>query len=219
MTHWSFILFRAISGKQMHKWKRRKEQRPHEIMLAALTLFVEKGFAATKIEDIARQANVSKGTVYLYYASKQNLFQSMVHELMIPKISEVEEYIASYKGSHVELLKIVALQWWQTVKTSGLTGVPRLIICEADKFPDLTRFYVKEVIHRIQNILVNIIKSGIRESEFRKINPVLSARAILSSLVYFSMWDISLKKYDQPDIDVEQLIKQQLDIVINGIKK
>jgi len=203
----------------MHKWKRRKDKRPLEIMNAAVELFVCKGFASTKIDDIAKQAGVSKGTVYLYYSSKESLFKAMVYELMVPKINEVERYILSYDGKQRELLKIVILQWWQTVKSSGITGIPKLIISEADKFPELTKFYVKEVIHRIQTILVNIINAGIDKQEFRKVNPLLTSRVIMSSLVYFSMWDTSLKKHDQNGLEVEDLIDEQIEIIFYGILK
>ena len=201
----------------MQKWQRRKDERPAEIMNAALLLFVSKGFVATKIDDIAKNAGVSKGTVYLYFASKEALFKEMVHELMVPKIHEVEEYIANYKGSQSELLSTVIRQWWQVVKSSGLTGVPKLIISEADNFPELTRFYVKEVIHRVQSVFVNILNKGIEMREFRKIEPLLSARVIMSSMVYFSMWDCSLKKYDQMGLEVDALIEQQISILINGL--
>jgi len=201
----------------MQKWQRRKDERPAEIMNAALLLFVSKGFVATKIEDIAKKAGVSKGTVYLYFASKEVLFKEMVYELMVPKIHKVEEYIATYEGSQSELLCVVIRQWWKIVKSSGLTGVPKLIISEADNFPELTRFYVKEVIHRVQSVFVNILNKGIEMKEFRKIEPLLSARVIMSSMVYFSMWDCSLKKYDQKGLEVDELIEQQITILVNGI--
>ena len=201
----------------MQKWQRRKDERPAEIMNAALLLFVSKGFVATKIEDIAKKAGVSKGTVYLYFASKEVLFKEMVYELMVPKIHEVEEYIITYEGSQSELLCVVIRQWWKVVKSSGLTGIPKLIISEADNFPDLTRFYVKEVIHRVQSVFVNILNKGIEIKEFRKIEPLLSARVIMSSMVYFSMWDCSLKKYDQKGLEVDELIEQQITILVNGI--
>ena len=202
----------------MHKWKRRKDHRPLEILLAALDLFVKNGFSATKINDIAAQANVSKGTVYLYYESKESLFKSMVYELMIPKISEVENYIEQYQGKQVDLLHFVIQKWWQTAKEEGLVGIPKLILSEANNFPDVAQFYVKEVIHRIQAILVNILESGYLQGEFRKVDKVLTSRVILSSLVYFSMWDTTLKKYDHGALNVEELIQQQVDIIINGIK-
>jgi len=201
----------------MQKWQRRKDERPAEIMAAALALFVSKGFVSTKIDDIAKQAGVSKGTVYLYYASKEILFKDMVHTLMVPKINEVETYISTYQGSQLELLKVVIRQWWQTVKSSGLAGVPKLIISEADNFPDLSRFYVKEVIQRVQSILVKILRKGIEKNEFSKIEPALSARVIMSSLVYFSMWDTSLKKYDQKGLEVDDLIEQQIQLLENGL--
>lgn len=201
----------------MQKWQRRKDERPAEIMNAALLLFVSKGFVATKIDDIAKKAGVSKGTVYLYFASKEVLFKEMVYQLMVPKIHEVEEYIATYEGSQSELLCVVIRQWWKVVKSSGLTGVPKLIISEADNFPELTRFYVKEVIHRVQTVFVNILNKGIEIKEFRKVEPLLSARVIMSSMVYFSMWDCSLKKYDQKGLETDELIEQHITILVNGI--
>ncbi len=203
----------------MQKWQRRKDQRPMEILTAALGLFVRNGFAATKIADIAKQAKVSKGTVYLYFESKEALFKQMVHQIMVPKINEVEEYISSYQGSQVELLKLVIRRWWQTIKESGLTGVPKLIISEADKFPELTQYYMKEVIHRIQSILISILKKGKQLNEFSNIEPVLCARVIMASLVYFSMWEVSLKKYDHKNMYVEDLIEQQISILLSGITK
>ena len=200
------------------KWQRRKDQRPLEILFAALNLFVSKGFASTRIEDIAKQANVSKGTVYLYFSSKEDLFKKMVHEVMVPKINEVEEYISSYQGSQSELLQQVIRHWWKTIKESGLIGVPKLIIAEADKFPDLTRFYMKEVIHRIQSILMNILDKGQKKKEFKAMDTVLTTRVIMSSLVYFSMWDISLKKYDKKNLNVDDLIEQQILLLLTGIK-
>ena len=203
----------------MQKWNRRKDERPLEIMLAAVDLFVTNGFVSTKIDDIAKKAGVSKGTIYLYYSSKESLFKAMVHDLMLPKIKLVEDFISTYEGSQLELLRIVILQWWVTVKESGLTGVPKLIMTEADKFPDLTKLYVKEVIHRVQAILINIISSGIKEQHIREIDPILSSRVIMSSLVYFSMWHTTLRKFDQKGLKVENLIEQQIDILINGIQK
>lgn len=201
----------------MQKWKRRKEQRPAEILAAALVLFASKGFVSTKIEDIANKAGVSKGTVYLYYESKEVLFKAMVYELMLPKIHAVEQYIASYTGSQTKLLGVVICEWWKQIKDSGLSSIPKLIICEADKFPDLTQWYVKEVIQRIQSVFVSILTKGIEMSEFKKVEPILTARVIMSSMVYFSLWDSSLKEFDQKGLDVESLIDQQIKIILNGI--
>jgi len=203
----------------VQKWQRRKDERPTEILDAALELFGTKGFVSTKIDDIAKQAGVSKGTVYLYYPSKETLFKEMVYVLMLPRIKEVELYISNYQGKQTELLILIINRWWQTIKSSGLTGIPKLIISEADKFPDLTKFYVKEVIHRIHTIVVNVLNNGVKQNEFKKMNTALTARVIMSSLVYFSMWETSLKKYDKKDLKVEDMIEQQIKLVLDGIKK
>src|SRR3954462_9440261 len=72
------------------RWRRRKEARPGEILDAALDCFAERGFAATRLEDVAARAGVTKGTAYLYYASKEDLFKAVVRGYLVPVIASLE---------------------------------------------------------------------------------------------------------------------------------
>src|SRR6476661_28760 len=86
------------------RWSRRKEARPQEILEAALSVFAEKGFAAARMDDVARHAGVTKGTIYLYFPSKEELFKSLVREAIGGTLAQVTAYADAFNGSARELL-------------------------------------------------------------------------------------------------------------------
>ncbi|MGD8796421.1 MAG: helix-turn-helix domain-containing protein, partial [Thiohalophilus sp.] len=104
--------------------QRRKAERPGEIVAAALELFVEHGFAATRLEDVARRAGVSKGTVYLYFDSKEALFEAVVREVVIPQVERSEMLARQHQGTQADLLKQLVWNWWQSVSSSPICGIP-----------------------------------------------------------------------------------------------
>ena len=199
------------------KWQRRSQARPGEILEAALSLFVARGFAATKIEDIAEGAGVSKGTVYLYFKSKEDIFRSLVHELVLPEIERVQELVSEYQGTRKELLIMILQNMWNTFNEKKLSGMPKLMVAEAANFPELAKFYVNNVIHRGLEVIAGIIQQGIVNGEFKNCDPVITARLITSPLVYLAIWDHSLRPYDEKHLDSETFVKCQLEIALNGI--
>jgi AcrR family transcriptional regulator len=92
--------------------KRRKEARPGELLAAALDLFVARGYAATRLEDVAQQAGVSKGTLYLYFENKEALFKAVIREGILPVLAENEEIAARHEGSTFALLEKLLNNWW-----------------------------------------------------------------------------------------------------------
>src|SRR6185295_498201 len=104
------------------KWERRKDARPQELLAAALDLFVERGYAATRLEDVAAQAGVSKGTLYLYFTNKEELFKAVVRENMLPVLGEAEGIVGQYAGSSVELFREIMLGWWERIGNTKLSG-------------------------------------------------------------------------------------------------
>src|SRR5438094_4836764 len=130
------------------RWKRRKDARPGEIVAAALEVFGERGFAATKLADVARRAGVTKGTVYLYFDSKEALFKAVVRETIVPVIAQGEALARSFTGSARELLERLVREYWRLVGETALAGIPQLMLAEAAAFPELTRFYYDEVVTR-----------------------------------------------------------------------
>ena len=126
--------------------QRRKEARPQELLEAALALFVEKGFAASRAEEVAQRAGVSKGTLYLYYPSKEELFKAVVRHNLSSLIAEGEEIASSYVGSSSELLSILLHTWWQRVGNTPAAGIHKIVLSEVRNFPELAQFYADEVI-------------------------------------------------------------------------
>ena len=135
-------------GKPKPRTRRRKAARPSELTAAALGLFVEKGYAATRLDEVAARAGVSKGTLYLYFDSKEALFKAVITMGIGPVMERGEALFAELRHDPVALLRALLGGWWEMVGATELAGIPKLMIAEARNFPDLARFYYDEVISR-----------------------------------------------------------------------
>ncbi|MBC3935973.1 TetR/AcrR family transcriptional regulator [Undibacterium rugosum] len=170
------------------KWERRKEARPQELLAAALDLFVERGFAATRLDDVAKAAGVSKGTLYLYYSSKEELFKAVVRNSIVPLIGEAEELINQFTGNSEELFRSVIRTWWSSVGDTKLSGLPKLMMAEAGNFPELAKFYQDEVITRGELLVATMLKRGMGRGEIRQVNLEIDARLLISPIIMMMMW-------------------------------
>src|SRR5512142_2809813 len=121
----------AIVSPPKPRWERRKEARPSELLAAALQLFVEKGYAGTRLEDVARRAGVSKGTLYLYFENKEELFKAVVRNTIVPALGEAEASIAGFDGHSADLLKSVVHAWWTRLGATKASGIIKLVMAEA----------------------------------------------------------------------------------------
>src|ERR671928_1938370 len=139
---------------------RRKEERPSEIIAAALELFVERGFAATRLDDVARRAGVSKGTPYLYFKNKEDLFRAVVTETIVTQLELGEQTLDQFTGSSEELLRLVLAGWWE-FETSKACGIRKLMIAEAGNCPSVAEFYVTEVVERGKRFVGRVLERGI----------------------------------------------------------
>src|SRR4051812_42686821 len=149
------------------KRERRKEARPGELLDAALDLFVEKGFAATRAEEVAARAGVSKGTLFLYFPSKEELFKAVVRENIAGRFAEWNEEFATFDGSSAEMLRYCMKVWWQRVGATPASGITKLIISEARNFPELATFYHDEVIIPGHTLIRKILERGVASGEFQ----------------------------------------------------
>src|SRR5204862_852505 len=116
--------------------QRRKEARPQELLAAALELFVEKGFAATRSEEVAARAGVAKGTLYLYYPSKEELFKAVVRQNLGALIAEGAQIAVAFEGSTSELLKLLMATWWERVGGTPASGIFKIMMAEVRNFPE-----------------------------------------------------------------------------------
>ena len=201
------------------RWRRRKEARPEEILDAALDLFTEKGFSSTRMVDVAKKAGVSKGTLYLYFESKEIIFQELVKTMISPMVDEAEAAIKGFKGDTTsELLELLMMVWWNSVWHSNLSSIPKLIFSEAGNFPEMAEFYVETIVKRVRGIFEQIIQQGIDNNEFKSCDSKSAARLLMAPVIQAHIWKHSLKPYDD-DMNEQTYIKLHLNLYLNGLKK
>lgn len=205
------------SAKPEPRWVRRKDARPEEITAAALMLFVERGYANTRLEDVAAQAGVSKGTLYLYFANKQELFKTVVREGLSSPIAEVRGMIDQYEGSAFDLLGMVLHGWWQRIGSTPLSGIPKLILAEARNFPEIAEFYLAEVVRPGLDAISRIIDRGVATGEFRKVEAGHIAQLVLAPTLLVACWCNSLAPFDPEGMDPPRVIDEHLEMLRRGL--
>lgn len=215
MTNQSVI---NMTKPRTRRRARRKESRPGELLAAALELFVERGFAATRLEDVAARAGVSKGTLYLYYSGKSELLKAVVRGGILPAIAKAETLVEGFTGSASELLRAVVFGIWGNVGAPLLSGIPKLIIAESRNFPDLARFYYEEVILRGFAVMSAILKRGIEGGEFRELDIDPTARAMIGPLLLFALWRHSFQFHESEPLDAQRYLESYIGLVIEGLR-
>jgi len=207
------------NAKNEPRWTRRKEARPEEITAAALELFVERGFAATRLEDVATRAGVSKGTVYLYFANKEELFKAVVREGLVSPIAEMKGLVAQYPGSSFDLLRLLIHGWWDKVGATRLSGIPKLLLGESGNFPELVRFYLAEVVEPGLEVMTAIVNRGIARGEFRQMNPEDAAFLIGAPLLQMMLWRTALEPQSMRKIDAGRYLETHLDMLQHSLAR
>jgi AcrR family transcriptional regulator len=199
------------------KWRRRKEARPQELLEAALDVFAEKGFNAARVEDIAERAGVSKGTVYLYFDTKEEIFRSLVRENLRTRITPLRDSLAHHEGPSGELIALMLQTVAGVIVSSKLAVLPKIIIAESGNFPQLAEFYRREVIDIGLGIMRDIIERGIARGEFRKIDSDHVARLCMAPMLLALVWKVSFAQFDETPFDIEAFAKTHLDVLLKGI--
>ena len=176
----------ASPPRKSPKWRRQPAHRPQQIIEAALEVFGECGLAKTRLQDIAERAGVSKGTIYLYFPNKEELFREMVRQTSVAAIAEGEK--ASTQGTPTEQLCAAMRGYWKFVRSPVFSTIYRLVLGELHQFPDLAKFYADEVVARAQKMLSGIIQRGVETGEFREIDPAVAARMLMALTVMNAIW-------------------------------
>jgi AcrR family transcriptional regulator len=198
---------------------RRKEARPGELLDAALDLFVEKGFAATRSEEVAARAGVSKGTLFLYFPSKEDLFEAVVRENISGRFAEWNEEFESFEGSTADMVRYCMRIWWERIGATRAAGITKLIISEARNFPELAAFYHQEVIEPARRLVRRILQRGVASGEFRALDLDYAVYAITAPMTFLVMMQHSLgacAPQDHP-LDPERYIACQVETLLHGL--
>ncbi|MFM2068430.1 MAG: hypothetical protein RLZZ584_3339 [Pseudomonadota bacterium] len=200
--------------------QRRKAERPLELIAAALELFVEKGFASTRIEEVAQRAGVSKGTLYLYYASKEELLKAVIRQYLSSEIAQGASDARAHQGSAGDALRGLMVQWWVRVFDSPASGVFKLIITEVRNFPDIAEFYQHEVVGPGSQIIGELIERGIASGEFRPVDVEGAVHSIVLPMIMLCLHKHSLGvcKPVPALLDARRFIEQHIDLLLSGLQ-
>ncbi|ROZ75354.1 TetR/AcrR family transcriptional regulator [Ramlibacter sp. WS9] len=211
-------LIGARGDEGQSKRERRKEARPGELLDAALDLFVEKGFAATRAEEVAARAGVSKGTLFLYFPSKEELFKAVVRENISGRFQEWNHEFETFEGSSADMVRYCMKVWWERVGATRASGITKLMISEARNFPDLAAFYQREVIQPGQDLIRRILQRGVDKGEFQVLDMDYALFSITAPMVFLIMMKHSMgacMPQDYP-LDPERYIASQAETLLNG---
>ena len=200
-----------------HSRQRRKQARPAELMAAALELFVEKGFVGTRLDDVAAHAGVSKGTLYLYFDSKEALFKAVIQEGILPILEEGAGLVDGFTGSSADLLRALILEWWQRIGNTPLAGVPKLMISEAGNFPELATYYHDAVITRGRDLMRRTLQRGIAGGEFREVDVETAIDVIFAPVLMLLIWRYSLGACCGLAHDPQVYLNTHLDLALRGL--
>lgn len=197
--------------------QRRKEARPAELLSAALDLFVERGYAATKLDDVAAKAGVSKGTLYLYFDSKEALFKAVIEQGILPMLDEGEALLQQHQVEARSLLQELLLRWWQLLGETPLGGIPKLMIAEAGNFPEVASYYYDNVIVRGRELLRQVLLRGVASGEFRQLDIESTIDVIMAPVLMLVIWRYSLAPCGCGKQDPQQYMTTYLDMLMNGL--
>ena len=201
---------------------RRKDDRPAELLQAALALFTEKGYSSTRAEEIARRAGVSKGTLFLYFRSKEELFEAVVKHATAPVLHDAQTFAKNFVGSASDLITALIQLWWERSASTDMRAIPNMLISEAHHFPHCAAYYEEEVLIPCRQLIYDAVERGMASGEFRKIDLGLLWLSFHSMLTYPSIWEKAVRSTAgvllSESTDMKAFIDQHCEILLRGLR-
>lgn len=206
-----------IEAPSTHKRERRKEARPGELLDAALSLFVSKGFSATKVEDVAASAGVSKGTLFLYFSSKEDLFKAVIRANLADHFPAWNQEFENFQGTTPEMLAYALVSWWQRIGSTDASGITKLVMSEANNFPEVVQFYDQEVVRPGHALFQRILQRGIDSGEFVTFDTEQAVHSLVSAILYVTMWKHALAcNASQNSLNPEAFLRNHVDLLVQA---
>jgi AcrR family transcriptional regulator len=195
--------------------KRRKAARPAELIEAGLAEFALRGFAGTRLEDVAKRAGVAKGTIYRYFNDKEALFLAAIESRAVPIHGQIDAFIDTFNGSTRDLLEMLVRTVYARLVDTDVKVLMRIIIAEGQTFPGLTEVYYREIISRVQALLARIVARGISRGEIRP-GPVSDLPlVIMAPAMMAAVWKMTFNAH--APIATERFIAAHLDLLDRGL--
>jgi AcrR family transcriptional regulator len=197
------------------RYRRRKEDRPQEITAAAFEAFAEKGFAAARVDDVAKRAGVSKGLLYLYFKTKEELFKAVVKSVVIRRVDRLIENVETTELSSEDFIRGPLLSFLQQVPGSPVAIVIRLLISEGPRHPDLLEYYYDNVVAKGLAAISGFVERGVDRGEFRQSVVSDLPHLMLAPVMLSIIWGII---FNDKQLDTDKLIETQIDMILAHIK-
>lgn len=204
--------------KRVAKQRRAPAERPGEILSAALALFVEKGFAGTRLDDVAERAGLSKAAIYLYFDDKTALLQGVIRQTISANIGMVETLAKTHRGPVAALIPAILDFMASRVEETPMASIAKLVISESRAFPEIGRFYLKEVIGRGIPIFEGLIARGIANGEFRPVDPGLTVRSMISPMLLSVIWKTVFEPIGAEKLDARALARHHADLMLRALR-
>jgi len=199
------------------RWQRRAEDRPREICAAALEVFAEKGFAAARLDEIARRAGVSKGTLYLYFKDKEDLFRAVVRDAIAPNVAAITEAISTMRAPFADVVRMFLAGFAEREARLPLGAVAKMVIGESRNFPELARVWHDEVASKAIGGLAAFVKGAQERGEVRAGDPRLYAFSLMGPMVLGALWRATLVPAGGEPLDLVELSRQHAEAVLHGV--
>ena len=198
------------------KFRRRKADRPDEIVAAAIEIFGEKGFAAARLDDIAARAGVSKGAIYLYFATKEEIFRAVVEQGVAPNIDAVLG-MAAGAPSFPALARGATQAMAQLMTTSPVGGIVKMVIAEAGNFPELARIWHERLVGPALAAMTAAVAAGQDRGEVRPGDPRLYALSLIAPLLVGVIFRETFAPVGGEPFDLPALAAQHVETLLRGM--
>lgn len=199
------------------RWKRRKEARPQEVIDAALALFAERGYAQTRLDDVAAKAGISKGTVYLYFASKQDLFEAVIQAKVSPWLQAIAAQTVNDQDPTDKVLRDFMHWGWEQFLETELFLIARVVLAESNNFPSLAQAYLREVMGPIHDHTMQLLQRGALRGEVHGEISSERVKVILAPLSWLAIWRGALLTQMDPPIQEDRFVNEAIDMAVRSV--
>ena len=199
------------------KFRRRKADRPDEIVSAALAVFAEKGFAAARLDDIAGRAGISKGALYLYFETKEEIFRAVVERAIAPNIGVVKAMAAAHPGPFADLIRGVTGHIALVVQATPLGGVLKMVVGEARNFPEIARVWHDELVAHALGAMTEAVAAAQARGEVKSGDPRIFALQMIAPLLVAVLWRETFVPVGAEPFDLPAVMAQHVETLLTGM--
>lgn len=201
------------------RWERRPEERPSELLEVALRMFAERGYANTRLEDVAAAAGVTKGTIYHYFANKEDLLRRSMEHYRVGRFASIERALRDRRGPVSAAVRPLLQRVFGQADAQQLSMLTLLVKGVLQEVPGLYEEWLQTGPARTWQLLAGLIEAGKTSGEFRRdADSEVLARLTISGLILQFVWRASAGGAPPMDFDPDRLIDSAADFLLHALR-